>query len=148
MQRDVIALAAEAVAAAGIPHVFGYGLSGPRALPPALPPGGVSALVMPGATLDLTLLHGALRHTYEVEVRVLVPLGDLAAASETLIPLPDDLLIAMAGRLASASAAYTSLRPARVSAPFTAEYAGTEFLQHTLVLEVSEHRQLIPGVGP
>ncbi|GIW19668.1 MAG: hypothetical protein KatS3mg064_2825 [Tepidiforma sp.] len=148
MQRDVLARVADAIQAAGVGQVYGYGLPAPRALPPALPPGGVSALVMPGATLDLALLHGALRHTYEVEVRVLVPLGDLAAAADALIPLPDELMVALAGRLASASGAYNGLRPVRVSAPATAEYAGTEFLQHTLVLEVSEHRQIIPGVGP
>lgn len=148
MQRDVIGLVADAVADAGITQVFGYGLGGARAIPPALPPGGVSALVMPGATVELALLHGALRHTYEVEIRVMVPLGDIAAAAQLVIPLPDELLAALAGRLASASGAYNGIRPVRVSAPATAEYAGVEFLQHTLVLEASEHRQVIPGVGP
>lgn len=148
MQRDVIALVADALADAGIAQVFGYSLAGQRALPPALPPGGVSVLVMPGATLEMVLLHGALRHTWELELRIMAPLGDLAMAAQAVIPLPDELVLSLAGRLASASATYNSLRPVRVSAPMMVEYAGTEFLQHTLVLEVSEHRQILTGVGP
>jgi len=148
MQRDVIALVADAVQAAGIVQVYGYGLPAPRSLPPVLPSGGVSAVVMPGATVDLSLLGGALRHTYEVEVRLMVPLGDVGASSQVALPLPDEVLEACIERLTSASGTYNGLRPARISAPATADYGGAEYLQHTLVLEVSEHRLITAGVGP
>jgi len=148
MQRDVIALVADAVQAAGIAQVYGYGLSAPRALPPVLPAGGVSAVVIPGATVDLSLLGGALRHTYEVEVRLMVPLGDVGTSAQAALPLPDEVLEVCIERLASASGAYNGLRPARVSAPATVDYGGADYLQHTLVLEVSEHRLINAGVGP
>lgn len=147
-QREVLGLIADAVAAAGVRQVFGFGLDGERALPTVLPPGGVSALVLPGATRDWSGPLGAVRHTYEVEVRLMVPLGEVGVVSAAVLPLPDEIADAVLARTASASRTYDVLRVAGVSAPSVQTYAGGEFLTLTISLEVSESRRAIPGVGP
>jgi len=148
MQREVIGLIADAVAASGVRRVYGFGLAGERALPAVLPPGGVAAVVWPGATRSLELRMGSMRHVYEVEVWLMVPLGDLGVTAGELVPLPDEVMRELAHRVASASRTYAALRIEGASAPHTVAYAGVDYLVVTVTCEVTESITTTPGVGP